>query len=152
MIYIAMEKNFIKIRTKKDTFIFTSFIVVGIAAIVMPTGPAVNIAAALLVLLGLVMAPLMKSGYREELSGKEYLKKEYLFPQTMKQDLLSAVMFRPQALDFSEKDKGTNLRVDVYYSKSVGKVYMQLLEYIPHQYTPCTKMMEYNINSEGKLI
>lgn len=147
-----MEKNFIKVRTKKDIVIFTALIVVGISVIVLPTGPAVNIAAAMLVLLGLVMAPLLKSGYREEMSGEEFLKKEYLFPQTMKQELLGAVMFKPQSLDFSEKDKGTNLRVDVYYSKSVGKVYMQLLEYIPHQYTPCTKMMEYNISSDGKLI
>ncbi len=147
-----MEKNFVKVRSKKDIVIFTTFIIVGIAAILLPTGPAVNIAAAMLVLLGLIMAPLLKSGYREELSGEEFLKKEYLFPQTAKQELLGAVMFKPESLDFSEKDKGTNLRVDVYYSKNLGKAYLQLLEYIPHQYTPCTKMMEYNINRDGKLI
>lgn len=147
-----MEKNFVKVRSKKDILIFTTFIVVGIAAILLPTGSAVSIAAALLVLLGLIMAPLLKSGYREEMSGEQYLKKEYLFPQTMKQELLSAVMFKPESLNFSEKDKGTNLRVDVYYSKNLGKAYLQLLEYIPHQYTPCTKMMEYNISRDGKLI
>jgi hypothetical protein len=74
-----MEKNFVKVRTKKDVFIFTSCIVVGISAILLPTGPAVNIAAAMLVILGLVMAPMLKSGFRDELSGGEYLKKEYFF-------------------------------------------------------------------------
>lgn len=147
-----MEKNFIKTRTKKDTLIFTSLIVVGIAAIVLPTGPAVNIAAAMLVLLGLVMAPLMKSGYKEELSGEEYSKKEYFFPQSMKQELLSVVMFKPESADFAEKDKGTTLRVDVYYSKALDKAYMQLLEYIPHQYNPCTKMVEYGTDRLGKFI
>lgn len=147
-----MEKNFIKVRTKKDTFIFTSLIVVGISAIVLPTGPAVNIAAAVLVLLGLVMAPLLKSGYREEVSGEEYSKKEYFFPLSMKQNLLSVVMFKPESADFAQKDKGTTLRMDVYYSKVAGKACVQLLEYIPHRYTPCTKMMEYDLARAVKLI
>lgn len=147
-----MEKNFVKVRTKKDVFIFTSCIVVGISAILLPTGPAINIAAAMLVILGLVMAPMLKSGFRDELSGGEYLKKEYFFLQGMKPQLLGAVMFKPESLDLKEKDKGNTMRVDIYYSKDAGKAYMQLLEYVPHQYNPCTKMMEYDLNRVNSLI
>jgi hypothetical protein len=80
------------------------------------------------------------------------LKKEYFFLQGMKPQLLGAVMFKPESLDLKEKDKGNTMRVDIYYSKDAGKAYMQLLEYVPHQYNPCTKMMEYDLDRVNSLI
>lgn len=149
---MIMNKNFIKVRTGKDVFIFISCIVVGICAIILPTGPAVNIAAAMLVLLGLIMAPLLKNGYKEELSGEEYLKKEHFFPLDMKHELLGRVASKLETLDLSQKDKGTTLRLDIYHSKSAGKAYVQLMEYVPHQYNPCADMVEYDIDKVKRLI
>ena len=54
--------------------------------------------------------------------------------------------------NLSEEDKGNAIRLDVYYSKASGKAYLQLFEYVPYKYEPCTKVYEYEIAKVGKLI
>jgi hypothetical protein len=66
---------------------------------------------------------------------------------------ISAVLgSRPDSIDLSQGDKGNAVRLDVYYSKSSGKAYLQLFEYVPYKYEPCSKIYEHNIVNVSKLI
>ena len=51
-----------------------------------------------------------------------------------------------------EEDKGNAVRLDIYHSKQSGKAYIQLFEYVPYKYEPCTRQFEYEISETGKLI
>ena len=53
---------------------------------------------------------------------------------------------------YSYSYKGNAVRLDVYYSKASGKAYLQLFEYIPYKYEPCSKIYEHEIIKVGKLI
>ena len=66
--------------------------------------------------------------------------------------ITSALESKPETIDLTEADKGNAVKLDIYYSKSAGKAYLQLFEYIPYKYEPCSKMYEYEINKVEKLI
>ena len=59
---------------------------------------------------------------------------------------------RQESVDLSEEDKGSAVRLDVYYGKTSGKAYLQLFEYVPYTYEPCSGMYEYHISTVDKLI
>ena len=54
--------------------------------------------------------------------------------------------------DLSEAEKGNAVKLDIYYSKAAGKAYLQLFEYIPYKYEPCSKMYEHQLSRIEKLI
>ena len=66
--------------------------------------------------------------------------------------VLAAISSKPDSVDLTEEDKGNALRMDIYYSKSTGKAYLQLFEYVPYTYQPCSKIYEYGISNVTKLI
>lgn len=136
-----MERNFVKSRSVKDVVISTSIIVLGCILAIVPLGAGVAIGGYMLIILGFLIALLMKSEYREELSGEKYQKQEYFFPKEEKNQLLSALASAPGKIDLGQKGKGQVLRLDIYYSKALGKCYIQLFEYVPYQYAPCSHMI-----------
>ena len=64
----------------------------------------------------------------------------------------SAIASKPDSVDLGEEDKGNAVRLDVYFSKSAGKAYLQLFEYVPYKYEPCSKIYEYEIEQVQNLI
>ena len=70
----------------------------------------------------------------------------------MNAPISSALASKPESIDLGEANKGNAVKLDIYYSKASGKAYVQLFEYIPYKYEPCTKMYEYKIGNIEKLI
>ncbi len=147
-----MEKTFVRVRSAKDIAIFVSLIIAGGVLIALPTGAAVNITGFFLIFAGILLAILLKTGYKDVETGVKYQKEEHFFQQTMHAAISAALASDPASLDLSEEDKGNAVRLDVYYSKTSGKAYLQVFEYVPYKYEPCSKIYEYEIAKVGKLI
>ena len=147
-----MEKEFIRVRSVKDIVIFSSLIILGSVLIALPTGTAVNITGFFLIFTGLILVLVMRTGYKDASTGKRYCKKELYFQQAMNASISSAIASKPEAVDLKEVEKGNALKLDVYYSKATGKAYLQLFEYVPYQYEPCSPVYEYEMTRVTKLI
>ena len=147
-----MEKTFIRVRSIKDIVIFVSLVIAGSVLILLPTGAAVNITGFFLIFAGLILAFVLKSGYKDTETGERFMKVEHYFQQAMNAPISAAITSKPETIDLSEEDKGNAIRLDVYYSKSSGKAYLQLFEYVPYKYEPCSKIYEHNIVNVSKLI
>ena len=147
-----MKKEFVRVRSAKDIVISLSLIALGCVLILLPTGAAVNITGFFLILAGLILALVMKSGYKDQDTGHMYAKKEHYFQQAMNAPISSAIASRPGSVDLSEADKGNAVRLDVYYGKSTGKAYLQLFEYVPYKYEPCSNMYEHELDTVEHLI
>ena len=147
-----MEKTFIKVRSAKDILISSSLVILGSILLALPTGTAVNITGFFLIFAGLILAMTMKSGYKDTETGEKFNKREHYFQQAMNPIISTAIASRPESVDLSEEDKGSTVRLDIYFSKSCGKAYLQLFEYIPYKYEPCSRMYEYEMNKIKNLI
>ena len=147
-----MEKEFIRVRSIKDIVIFVSLIVVGSVLIALPTGAAVNITGFFLIFAGLILALAMKTGHKDPSTGETFMKKELYFQQTQHAAIMSAIAAKPESVDMREAEKGNSLKLDIYYRKSSGKAYLQLFEYVPYKYEPCSKVYEHELCKVEKLI
>ena len=147
-----MEKTFIRVRSIKDITIFVSLALVGTILTALPIGDAANIAGFFIIVAAGILAFVLKSAYKDIDTNEKYLKKERYFQQTMHAAISSAIASNPDSVDLSEEDKGNAIRLDIYYSKSSGKAYLQLFEYIPYTYQPCTRVHECEISKASKLI
>ena len=92
-------------------------------------------------LAGLLLFFVLKSAYKDNVSGEIFTKKERFFSQDM-HDKLKKALTCPKDMDFSTEDKGSTLRLDIYFNKA--RVFVQLLEYVPHTYEPCSPLVEYD--------
>lgn len=147
-----MEKEFVRVRSVKDIIIFLSLVILGSVLIMLPTGAAVNITGFFLIFAGIILALVLKTAYKDLDTGIKYQKKERFFQQAMNAAISSAIASRPDSVDLGEEDKGNAVRLDVYFSKSAGKAYLQLFEYVPYKYEPCSKIYEYEIEKVQNLI
>ena len=82
-----------------DVVISTSVIVLGCILAIAPFGAGAAIGGYMLIILGFLLALIMKSEYREELSGEKYMKQEHFFPKDEKNQLLSALASAPGKID-----------------------------------------------------
>ena len=101
-----MEKEFIRVRSVKDIAVFVSLIVLGCILVALPVGTSINIAGGSLAVLGIVLALILKSGYKDADTDEGYFKKEHYFQQEMKNPLLSVIPSMPEVIELSEEDKG----------------------------------------------
>lgn len=147
-----MEKEFIRVRSVKDIIISITLLAAGCALVMVPAGAGVNVLGFFLIFAGILFGLILRTGYKDVQTGGIYLKKEHFFQQAMNQVISSAIASRPDSLDLSERDKGNAVRLDVYFSKKTGKAYLQLFEYVPYKYEPCSKMFEHEIDNVGNLI
>lgn len=146
-----MEKTFERVRSIKDIVTFVSLVVLGSILIALPTSASINITGFFLIFAGLILALVLKTGYKDENGGK-YQKKERFFQQAMNAEICAALASKPDSVDLSEEDKGNAIRLDIYSCKSSGKAYIQLFEYVPYRYEPCSKIYEYEISEVSNLI
>ena len=147
-----MEKTFTRVRSIKDITIFVSLGLVGIILTVLPIGEAASVAGFFAIFTAVILALVLKSAYKDIKTNEIYLKKERYFQQTEHADISSAIASKPDSVDLSKENNGNAIKLDIYYSKSSGKAYIQLFEYVPYTYQPCSKMYEYEISKVGKLI
>lgn len=147
-----MEKTFTRVRSVKDIVIFSSLITLGSILVALPTGAGINITGFFMIFAGIILALVLRTGYRDTDSGEKFQMKEYYFQHAMNNAISDALKSKPGSIDLNEADKGNALKLDLYYSKTSGKAYMQLYEYIPYKYEPCSQMYEYDIAEVQKLI
>ena len=147
-----MEKTFVRVRSAKDITIFASLIVLGSVLVALPTSTSVNITGFFLIFAGIILALVLRTSYKDIETGEIYQKKEHYFQQAMNAPIASALQSDPESIDLGEADKGNALKLDIYYSKSTGKAYLQLFEYVPYKYEPCSNMYEHEVSKIGKLL
>lgn len=147
-----MDKEFIRVRSAGDIFISASLIVGGTILIASAENEGIAIAGFFMIMTGMLFAFLLKTGYMDSVTKERYRKKEIFFQHTMYPVLSSAVTSKPESVELAEADKGSALRLDVYFNRSTGKAYLQLFEYIPHRYEPCSMIHEHDLNRIEKLI
>ena len=147
-----MEKTFIRVHSIKDIVIFISLLILGSILVAVPTGDAVNITGFFLVFAGVILTLVLKTGYKDVETNVKYIKKERYFQQAMHTAIADAIASKPDSIDLSQENKGNAIKLDIYFSKASGKAYIQLFEYVPYTYQPCSKMYEYEISKVGKLI
>lgn len=138
-----MEKKFTCARTGRDIAIFTSIILIGAALAFIPSQKEANLGGYTLIALGILLAFLLKSKYKDAETHENYVKKEFSFPREMKPIILTALLTSPDSINLSEEGKGHVLMLRMYYGQHSGKAYLQLFEYVPHQFEPCSEMFEY---------
>ncbi len=147
-----MEKKFVRVRTVKDIVIFTSLIFAGLVLAVIPGIVEIRFAGYAIIAIGTVLACFLKNGYKDVETQEKYYEKEFLFPGIMKSSILSALILSPGSIDLTQDGKGQALMLKMYYSKTSGKAYLQLFEFVPHQYESCSEMYEYEINKVVNLL
>lgn len=147
-----MEKIFNRVRSIKDIIIFTSLIAAGSILIALPTGTGINMAGFFMIFAGIILALILRTGYKESESGERYKKKEHYFQQAMNSEIMSVIGSKPESIDLTQAEKGNAVKLDIYYSQKSGKAYIQLFEYIPYKYEPVSKMYEHSISRVNKLI
>ena len=101
---------------------------------------------------GIILALVLRTGYKDTETGERFCFKEYYFQQAMNTTISSALESNPSSIDLNEANKGNALKLDIYYNTASGKAYMQLFEYIPYRYEPCSKMYEYETAKIEKLV
>lgn len=147
-----MEKTFIKVRSTKDIVISAGLLIAGSVLVALPTATSINILGFFMIFAGLILFLMLKSGYKEIESGTKYCKTERYFSQTMRADISEMIAKKPNSVNLAEEDKGNAVRLDVFYSKHTGKAYVQLLEYVPYKYEPCSDLYEYPISEVTNII
>ncbi len=147
-----MKKNFIRVRSTKDIVISVSLLIIGLTLATIPNADGANLGGCTLIVAGVLLGWLLKSGYKDEESCEKYFRKEYSFLGDMKTPILQALASAPDTIDLSKEGRGQTLIFRIYYSKRSGKAYLQLFEYIPHQYEACSEMYEYEISKVKKLL
>ena len=147
-----MEKKFISVRSVNDIVIFSSLIVAGfVLPLIFDTAEICFVGYAFIAI-GVLGACFLKSGYKDVETQEIYCKKEFTFPGIMKDTILAALALSPRTIDLTQDGKGEALMLKMSCSKTSGKAYLQLFEFVPHQYEPCSKMYEYEISKIANLL
>lgn len=147
-----MNKTFNRVRSAKDMTITALFIIIGCVLAMIPDFPGVSITGYLLIFTGIVLAVVLKTVYKDEETGKNYHKKEYYFQKALHSTIMADIQSKPESIDISQEDSGSSIKLEVYYSKKHGNAFLQLFEYIPYDYEPCSDMYEYEVARVAKLI
>ena len=147
-----MEQRFIKIRSIKDIVIFTLVILAGVLLVILPENIGANMGGYTLIVIGLILASLLKSDYCDKRTLKRYYKRQLYFNIAQKSKLLSAITSCPSTINTSTESEGQTLRLDIYFSHQANRASIQLFEYVPHEYTPCSEIHDYNLSEIEHLI
>ncbi len=146
-----MEKNFIRVRSTKDYIISIGLTVSGCILLALPTGASINILGFFMIFTGLILYMVLRTGYKDEETGIRYCKAEHFFPQAANANLCAQIASKPDSIDLSTEDQGNSVRLDIYFSKASGKAYLQVFEYVPYKYEPCSKQFEHPIEETSKI-
>lgn len=144
-----MEKNFVKVRSTKDIVVSLLIIMLGFGLMTLPDSEPINITGYFVVTGGFILIFVLKSAYKDMTTGEIYSKKERYFAQA-KHDQLMQSLTCPNRFSTKGENQGSTLRLDVYYNNQ--KILIQLMEYVPFTYEPCTRFYEHDILTGSKFI
>lgn len=147
-----MNKEFIKVRSVKDVIISTSFTISGIILLLYTTSDSLNILGFFMIITGIILFMSLRSAYKDISTGILYNKTEHFFAQSIRHELIECLHTKPSSLPLCDIDKGNGIRMDIYYNKDTAKAYIQLFEYVPYTYEPCSDVLEYNLSEVTNLV
>ena len=147
-----MNKEFTRVRSVKDIIISSVLLIGGAVLVALPTATSINIIGFFMIFAGIILSLVLKTGYKDNETGIRYCKTERFFAQSMRHDILDAIATKPESINLSEEDKGNGIRLDIYHSKESNKAYIQLFEYIPYKYEPCSRLYEYELKNVNKIL
>lgn len=147
-----MEKNFVKVHSTKDITIVASLVIIGLLLALLPIGGATNVTGYIVIATGLLLIPVLKSGYKDAWEGKRYTKKEFFYATGKKNELIAAITNAPENITVEKNEKSNILCLELYYSKETGRAFMQLQEYVPYKYEPRTDVVEHEVSKIAHLI
>ena len=147
-----MNKEFIRVRSTKDIIISSLLIIAGCVLVALPTSASVNIVGFFMIFAALILFLTLKTAYKDTENGNKYSKKERYFAQSLKEEISRCISAAPNSIKLTEEDKGNGIRLDVFFNKKDDKAYVQLHEYIPYKYEPCTDLYEYSISDVNNLL
>lgn len=149
-----MEKQFCRVRSANDILISCVLINVGAIMLFSEFEVGIRVAGLFLFLIGFLFLFLLKSVYKdkEDKRNIHYHKKELYFQHKTLNALLLNVITNPQEIDAASVGQGWTVKLNIYYSKSAGIAYLQLFEYIPYKYEPCTELLEWKYEKIASLI
>ena len=147
-----MKPHFYRVRSVKDIVISVTLIIAGIALMSYPSEIGITILGMFLFLIGSLFLYLFKSVYKKEGTKEIYHKRELQFRREILQTIQDAVLSDPNQIDMTKEGLGWTVKLNIYFSREADKGYIQLYEYIPYNYEPCTQMLEYRINQIDKLL
>ena len=147
-----MEQRFIKIRSIKDIIIFTTVILAGVLLVILPENIGANMGGYTLIIIGIILSRILKSDYCDKRSLKRYYKRQLYFGIAEKSQLQRAVASSPSTITLSEESAGQPLRLDIYFSPQANRASIQLFEYVPHEYCPCSDIHDYDLAEIKQLI
>lgn len=136
-----MEKKFIRVRSVKDIIVFVLLIAVGCVLAILPLGNSAIYLGTTIAIIGIVLAITIKRAYKDAETGEMYMMKQLSFHQNMCKPIAAVIETAPESIDLTDEGKSTAVKLDIYYSKSLGKAYLQLFEYVPYHYEPRSPMI-----------
>lgn len=149
---INMENKFIRVHSVQDIIIIVALLAVGCTLALLPVGTSLNLVGYLVIPSALLAFFLLKSEYKNTADNGRYKKKVFNFPTNVENNITEAVAGNPEMIDIKCAENGTALRLDVYYSTSNGKAFLQLFKYVPYQFVAKTELVEYSVDRISTLI
>lgn len=139
-----------KARTKYD-MLFTSIITfIGITTCVIATSGVTIIMGVTFIIAGMVCWFMFKSGYIDTVSKQNLTKTEVYYAIEHKQGIIDAVLNDPKRLSQYPKCSMNTIKLDIYYNNE--DAYVQMYEYIPCSYKPCTKLIKHKAGDVSNVI
>lgn len=149
-----MEKYFSRTRSAQDIIISVVFIILGILLIVFPFSKMSGTVGCIMALVGISMLFMLRSIYKDKMNGERFRKTAVFFPKTMKDDVMKAMedgnldsIPRPQ-----EDMSAQSLMLSTFYDKDADRAFLQLFEYVPYSYQPCSTFYETRWGSVRHLV
>ncbi len=147
-----MEKEFSRVHSATDITLSLVIIAAGCILVAIPSSTPVSILGFFLLVTGLILILILRTGYKDNETGERFRKTEKYFPAHCKDSIAKALASSPDSIDFSEEDKGNGLRLDTYFNGKTGHVYARLYEYIPYRYQPCSATIPLKFDQAARLI
>lgn len=149
-----MEKVFCRTRSAQDILVSFTFLVLGILLIVFPFSKMSGVVGCIMILVGVSMMFALRSLYKDKLNGEHFRKTAVYFPIGMKDKVVKAM--EEGNLDSIPRPKddmaAQSLMLSTFYDKSADRVFLQLFEYVPYSYQPCTTFYETRWGSVRHLV
>ena len=136
-----MNKEFVRVRSVKDLTITLSLIIIGSIFTGFMESETINVLGFFILLAGILLFFVLKTGYKDPETGIRYTKSEHFFAQSAKDQIIKQLRNNPMTVCYKGEDAGNGLRLDVYRNNK-GLTYYQLFEYIPYKYEPCSEIFK----------
>ena len=143
-----MENNFTRTRSTSNIAVSILTVVIGCVCTLVPESDSINIFGVLAIFTGFILFFTLKSEYVHNESGKKYKKSSLSYSREAKNTLVKAIA-KPEDYK-NEFSQGESIMLLIFHNKE--NAYMQLLEYIPHQYVPCSEIYKHDISKVKNFI